>query len=58
MYEITQNFFRTVMVTILYFFINDLRFMIIVVLLFISIGSFLKFNNSLLVNYNQNNKET
>lgn len=42
-YEITQNFFRTITVAILYFFVEDLRNMIIVILLFIAFGVFCRF---------------
>ena len=51
-YEITQNLFRTITVAILYFFVNDLRIMIIIVLLFISFSIFFKFNSLLVSNYN------
>lgn len=57
MYEIIQNSFRTIIMVILYFFINDLRFMIIVVLMFISFGLFLKFKNLTIIDYNKNNRK-
>lgn len=44
-YEITQNIFRTFVVAVLYFFINGLRIMILIVLMFISLGLFLNFRN-------------
>lgn len=46
-YEITQNLFRTVIVSILYLFINDLRIMIIIILLFFTFSMLFKFNNIL-----------
>ena len=52
-YEITQNLFRTITVAILYFFVNDLRFMIIIILLFISFSMFFKFNSLSTYNHNK-----
>lgn len=42
-YEITQNSFRSIIVAILYFFVDDLRNMIIIVLIFIALGMLCKF---------------
>lgn len=44
-YEAAQNLFRTCIMAILYFFIDDLRIMIIVVLLFILCSFCFKFKN-------------
>ena len=44
-YEIVQNFFRAAVVTVLYFFVNDLRLMLVIVLIFIGLGVFFKFKN-------------
>ena len=55
-YEVTQNFFRTVVVAVLYFFINDLRLMIIISLVFIGLGAFLKFKNISTDYYEKNNE--
>lgn len=55
-YEVTQNFFRTVVVAVLYFFINDLRLMIIISLVFIGLGAFLKFKNVSTDYYEKNNE--
>lgn len=44
-YELAQNLFRTIVVTILYFFVDDLRIMIIIVLMFIAISMFFKFKH-------------
>ena len=49
-YEVTQNVFRTIIVAILYFFVNDLKFMIIIVLFFISFSMVFKFDSLLLKN--------
>lgn len=51
-YEITQNLFRTITVAILYFFINELRIMIIIILLFIAFSMFFKFKSLSTNNYN------
>jgi len=50
-YEITQNLFRTLVVLILYFLINDLKIMILVVLLFILSGIFIRFKNVSIKDY-------
>ena len=57
MYEITQNFFRTIIMAILYFFVNDLKFMITIVLLFISFSLFFKTDNLMISDYNENNRK-
>lgn len=55
-YEATQNLFRTIVVAIIYFFVNDLRNMIVIVLLFIAVGIFCKFKN-LETNYYKNDSK-
>lgn len=52
-YELTENVFRTIMVAILYFFIEDLKTMIIVVLLVIVCGIFCRFKISPLNDFNK-----
>jgi len=42
-YEIVQNTFRTFILLICYLFINDLKYMIYITLIFILVGSFIKF---------------
>ncbi|MBQ6860180.1 MAG: MFS transporter [Clostridia bacterium] len=53
-YEITQNLFRTIVVALLYLFINDLRIMITFVLLIILSGIFFNFRKSNINYYKKN----